>query len=234
MTAASTEPTFDRARHLLFACIGLLHGPLVMHAGELLALFVSTFPWTLELHTLTIVIPLCFVALVAWLAFAVFPTNSGVTVVPRRWADVGLLVIVACVIQELVVIVVLCRAPASVIKQLAAANASYTGPLGELLFGWLVLAALLSATAEELVHRALLLRALEGYMNPWLALVLHAVVFELVHVFVYGLGFSGGTWFVGALILGHAFQRTRSLAVPVLMHAGHDIGVTTLVWVLAR
>lgn len=47
-------------------------------------------------------------------------------------------------------------------------------------------------------------------------------------------GFYGGTWFVGALILGYAFQRTRSLAVPVLMHAVHNILVATLVWHLAR
>jgi membrane protease YdiL (CAAX protease family) len=76
----------------------------------------------------------------------------------------------------------------------------------------------------------LLLRALEGYMNRWFALILHAFVFEAVHLFVYDLPFQGGGWFVGALVFGYAFQRTRSLAVPVLMHAAHNILVITLAW----
>ncbi len=66
-------------------------------------------------------------------------------------------------------------------------------------------------------------------MNSTRALVVHAALFELVHAFVYGMGFSGVP-FVGGLVLGWAFQRTRSLAVPTLLHATHNIVFFTLVW----
>jgi membrane protease YdiL (CAAX protease family) len=58
-------------------------------------------------------------------------------------------------------------------------------------------------------------------------------VFELVHVFVYGYGFRGGTWFVMALIYGYAFQRTRSVAIPVLMHATSLVLYKVSLWLLA-
>lgn len=54
-------------------------------------------------------------------------------------------------------------------------------------------------------------------------------MFELVHAFVYGYGLSG-MWFVGGAILGWAFQNTRSLAVPTLLHATHNIAFFMLVW----
>jgi membrane protease YdiL (CAAX protease family) len=59
------------------------------------------------------------------------------------------------------------------------------------------------------------------------------VVFELVHVFVYGIGFKGGVWFIMALIYGYAFQRTRSLAVPVILHAGTNFLHHSSIWLLA-
>lgn len=62
---------------------------------------------------------------------------------------------------------------------------------------------------------------------------MHALVFELVHVFVYGYGFRGGTWFVMALVYGYAFQRTRSVAVPALMHATSLILYKVALWLLA-
>jgi membrane protease YdiL (CAAX protease family) len=102
-------------------------------------------------------------------------------------------------------------------------------PAGELQIGWAASAMLAQVAAEEIVYRALLLRALEGYMSPIRALVLQALVFELVHAFVYGYGLSGIP-FVGGVVLGYAFQRTRSLAVPTLLHTGHNLLYFTLVW----
>lgn len=95
--------------------------------------------------------------------------------------------------------------------------------------GWLAAAVLAAALAEEIAYRALLLPALEGLMSPRRALVLHAAVFELAHAFIYGQGFSGVP-FIGGIVLGYAFQRTRSLAVPTLLHAGHNLLFFTAVW----
>jgi membrane protease YdiL (CAAX protease family) len=71
------------------------------------------------------------------------------------------------------------------------------------------------------------------HMGRWSALLMHGLVFELVHIFVYGYGFRGGTWFVMALIYGYAFQRTRSVAIPVLMHATSLVLYKVSLWLLA-
>lgn len=234
MTAEDDLAEFDRAKHLGFACVGLLEAPLAVAVWDLLPL-VHVQPGTPQYDVLARLILVCFAAFVAWLAFDRFDTGSGVTVLPRRWADVGVLVLVAAVVRESLVVAMLSRTSAVTLEEWAAVwTVPFTGPEGELLVGWVVASALASATSEELVHRALLLRALEGYMNRWLALVVHALVFELVHVFVYGYGFSGGIWFVAALIYGYSFQRTRSVAVPVLLHAGSLVVFYSTVWWLAR
>ncbi|HLT36448.1 MAG TPA: CPBP family intramembrane glutamic endopeptidase, partial [Enhygromyxa sp.] len=75
----------------------------------------------------------------------------------------------------------------------------------------------------------LLLRALEGTMGAMRALVVQALAFELAHAMFYGYGVSG-IWFIGGLALGYAFQRTRSLAVPTLLHAAHNSLFFALVW----
>ena len=101
--------------------------------------------------------------------------------------------------------------------------------LGELQIVWLVLCTLAFPVVEEIVYRGLLLRALEGYMGQNLANIIQALVFELVHAYVYGFGLMG-VWFVIGYFLGAAFQFTRSLAVPMLLHAAHNILFFALVW----
>ncbi len=206
-----------------------------MHAAPLVALVVEASPWTAQLDVLDRLIPLGFVAILAWLAFGVFDTGAGVGWRPRRWADVGLLAALAFVVQEASMVWAFAHESASTIERFAADWTSYyTGPEGELLVGWVLVSGLAVATAEELVYRALLLRGLEGYLGRWPALLVHALVFEAVHVFVYGYGFHGGNWFVAALIYGYAFQRTRALAVPVLMHASAWLLFYVTIWALAR
>jgi membrane protease YdiL (CAAX protease family) len=63
--------------------------------------------------------------------------------------------------------------------------------------------------------------------------VMHALVFELAHIFVYGQGFRGGVWFIMALIYGCAFQRTRSIAVPVFLHATSLVLHHSSLWLFA-
>ncbi len=225
---------FKRDKHLGFACVGLLEAPLAIAIWDLLPIVVDAYPWTPEYDLLARLIPLCFAAFVAWLAFDRFDTGSAVTVLPCRWRDVGILVVVAMAVRETLVVVMFARTSAETLEHWAVEwTDRFTGLGGELMVGWMVASALASATAEELVHRALLLRALEGYMNRWVALVVHAVAFELVHVFIYGYGYGDGVWFLPALIYGYAFQRTRSVAVPVLLHTSSLIVFYVTVWTLA-
>ncbi len=206
-----------------------------MNTSQLVALVVEASPWTAQLDTFDRLLALVYVALLAWLAFDVFDTRSGVTIFPRRWRDVGALVLLAVFVREATIVWLLAHKSPAKLEQLAAAWTSYyTAPSGELLLGWIIAAALVTALTEELVHRALLLPALEGYMSRWLALVVHAIVFDAVHVFVYGYGFGGGLWFVIALIYGYAFQRTRALAVPVVLHASSLLIYHVTIWQLAR
>lgn len=223
-----TEPTFRRGRHLALAVAGLAHGPLTRETGAILLSLTHSVSWSAELSTLNATVNLCFAALVAWLAFVVFDTNSGITILPKRWRDVGVPLVAWCVILEIYSVVVVWRSPLDHLARAQWWIATFANG-GELRFGWAIAALFAHAAAEEIVYRALLLRALEGYMPPPRALVVQAAVFELVHVFVYGSGFSGVP-FVSGVILGHAFQRTRSLAVPTLLHAAHNILFFTLVW----
>jgi membrane protease YdiL (CAAX protease family) len=219
----------------VFACVALLQAPLAVHSWSLVESFLpSGHPWSVELELISRLVPLCFAAFVAWLAFDRFDTCSGVTVLPTRWADIGVLALVAYGIREAVATGILLHAPPALLTERKTLwIRAYLEFDGGLMFGWLMLAALVGALAEEIVHRALLLRALEGFMGRWSALVLHALVFELVHVFIYGYGFRGGVWFIVALIYGYAFQRTRSIAVPVLMHATTLVLYQVSLWLLA-
>jgi membrane protease YdiL (CAAX protease family) len=219
----TTSPVFHAKRHFVFACVALLEAPLAVNAWSLVESFLSSgYPWSVELELIT------------WLAFDRFDTGSGVTLFPKRWADIGALALIAYGIREAVSAGGLLHAPPALLAERKTLwIRAYLEFDGGLMFGWLILAALACALAEEIVYRALLLRALEGFMGRWSALVVHALVFELVHIFVYGYGFRGGTWFVMALIYGYAFQRTRSVAVPVLLHATSLVVYQVSLWLLA-
>lgn len=238
MTPEIEHPTssgFQAKRHLVFACAALLQAPLAVNAWAVVeSLLSSGHPWSVELELISRLLPLCFATFMAWLAFDRFDAHSGVTLLPTRWADIGALALIAYGIREVVAAAILLRAPLALLteRKLEVLRV-YIDFDGDLMFGWLIFAALAVALTEEIVYRALLLRALEGFMGRWSALVLHALVFELVHVFIYGLGFRGGVWFIVALIYGYAFQRTRSVAVPVLMHATSLVLYEVSIWLLA-
>jgi membrane protease YdiL (CAAX protease family) len=209
----------------MFAVAGFGQWATFMLAGY--AVYPLTGGWTPQALAIMDTASLAYAAFVAWLAFVVLDTDDSVSVLPRRWGELGLLFAAWCVGQEIVTATNVWLAPA---EHLAAAEwrmQAYT-PLGELHFGWLVVSMLALATAEEIVYRALLLRALEGYMTPARALIVHAMIFEIVHALMYG-GLTG-VWFIGGVVLGYAFQRTRSLAVPTLLHAAHNILFFTMVW----
>ncbi|MFO7566744.1 MAG: type II CAAX endopeptidase family protein [Enhygromyxa sp.] len=223
-TTAKTERSTRRLR-LVFAVAGFGQWATFMLAGY--AVYPLTGGWTPLALAIMDTASLAYAAFVAWLAFAVFDTDDTISVLPRRWRELGLLFAAWCVGQEILTAANVWLAPA---EHLAAAEWRMQAYIqfGDLRFGWLVVSMLALATAEEIVYRALLLRALEGFMTPARALFVHAVIFEIVHALVYG-GLRG-VWFIGGLVLGHAFQRTRSLAVPTLLHAAHNTLFFALVW----
>jgi membrane protease YdiL (CAAX protease family) len=226
VAATKTEPTFQRGRHLAMAIVGLVHAPLTRVTGPFVLSMMGT--WGAVASTINRLIHLCFAALVAWLAIAVLRTEPGVCVGPRRWRSLGGIFALWYVGLELYVLFAVWRWP---VESLAVAReASAFIELGELRFGWLVLAVLVAAAAEEIVYRVLLLRALEGYMSSSWALVIQAALFELVHAYVYDYGSITGQRFMIAYMLGYAFARTRSLGVPTLLHAAHNMLLYVAVW----
>jgi membrane protease YdiL (CAAX protease family) len=230
-----TSPVFHAKRHVVFACVALLQAPLAVNAWWLIASFLPPgHSWSVELELISRFLPLIFAAFIGWLAFDRFDTGSGVSLFPTRWADIGVVALLIYGLREAVSVAGLMGAsPALLAERKSEYVRAYIEFDGGLMFGWLILSALVVALTEEIVFRGLLLRALEGFMGRWSALVMHAFAFELVHVFVYGWGFRGGTWFVMALVYGYAFQRTRSIAVPVLMHATSLVLYKVSLWLLA-
>jgi len=228
VAATKTEPTFRRGWHLLFAIIGLAHGPVTTATGAAVLWLTGARAWSAELVALEALAQLGFAAIVAWLAFSLFDTHAGVTVLPKRWRDIGGMLAAWAVFLECCSAWIVWRDPAAHWNRVSGWLELFNG-LGELQVVWLAICMLAFPIGEEIVYRGLLLRALEGYMGQNLALVIQAAVFELVHAYVYGYGLTG-VWFIIGYFLGAAFQRTRSLAVPMLLHAAHNTLYFVLVW----
>ena len=88
--------------------------------------------------------------------------------------------------------------------------------------GWIVVLVVVVALGapiiEELVYRGLILKALQSRLNDWLALIISAAWFALIHlqpVELPGL-------FAFALVLGICFQRTGRLGMSVMAHIGFN------------
>ena len=88
--------------------------------------------------------------------------------------------------------------------------------------GWIVVLVLVVALGapiiEELVYRGLILQALQSRLNDWLALIISAAWFAMIHlqpVELPGL-------FAFALVLGICFQRTGRLGMSVMAHIGFN------------
>ena len=95
-----------------------------------------------------------------------------------------------------------------------------TGPASQMILP-LVSVALLPAFTEELLFRGILFRWIEEFAGSWIALALTSALFGLAHIFN-----PGATWFSSfaiaveaGLLLGGAYMLTRSLWMPVGLHA---------------
>jgi membrane protease YdiL (CAAX protease family) len=95
------------------------------------------------------------------------------------------------------------------------------GDASQLLFG-LVTAGIVPAITEEVLFRGILFRWIEAFGGSWAALVVTSALFGLVHIFN-----PNATWFSSfaialeaGLLLGGAYMVTRSLWLPIGLHAG--------------
>lgn len=115
-----------------------------------------------------------------------------------------------------------------------AAQAGMENP--ELLL-WLVpLSFLVIAPAEELLFRGVVQGRLREAFKPSIAIPVTAALFALVHYFSL-TGGSGARFiaiailFLPSLVFGYAYERTRNIVVPVLIHGAYNGTLVMLVYV---
>ena len=91
----------------------------------------------------------------------------------------------------------------------------------------IVLAVIMAPIFEEIVFRGIIQKGLINKgMNPATAIIISSVVFGLVH---------GNPWqFVGAVllgcVLGFVYHKTKSLLLPVLLHAFNNLCSSILIF----
>ena len=91
----------------------------------------------------------------------------------------------------------------------------------------IVLAVIMAPIFEEIVFRGIIQKGLINKgMNPATAIIISSVVFGLVH---------GNPWqFVGAVllgcVLGFVYHRTKSLLLPILLHAFNNLCSSILIF----
>jgi len=75
------------------------------------------------------------------------------------------------------------------------------------------------AVSEELIFRGYVLKNLMKSFNKWIALLISAVLFSIVHSSNNGIPAIGFVnTFLGGLVLGVAYIITRSLWLPIFFH----------------
>jgi hypothetical protein len=94
------------------------------------------------------------------------------------------------------------------------------GGTGQLL-NLLIAAAVVPAFMEELIFRGILFRWIEEFAGSWAALVVTSALFGLAHIYN-----PNATWFSSfaiaveaGMLLGGAYMLTRSLWLPIGLHA---------------
>ena len=91
----------------------------------------------------------------------------------------------------------------------------------------IVLAVIMAPIFEEIVFRGIIQKGLINKgMNPATAIIIASVVFGLVHA---------NPWqFVGAVllgcVLGFVYHRTKSLLLPILLHAFNNLCSSILIF----
>ncbi len=216
---------FRRGRHLLLAALALLSISLISRLGwRKVELLGGSWPWDGSDALLQYLAALIPSALLAWLAFAVFDTGAQVEFAGRRWWKIGWQPWLLSAGVMAIYFIGPQFAPYEAVIDVAKTYYSiYHDEWLGTEWGFLIAATIAGALTEELVFRGLLQRALEGYMRDWYAIAIQALIFHLVHVYVYEVSASGGLLMLNGIVYGIAFTRTRSLLAPVLLHAGGNM-----------
>lgn len=115
-----------------------------------------------------------------------------------------------------------------------AAQAGMENP--ELLLWMVPLSFLVIAPAEELLFRGIVQGRLREAFEPIVAIPTTAALFALVHYFSL-TGGSGARFiaiailFLPSLVFGYAYERTRNIVVPVLIHGAYNSTLILLVYI---
>jgi membrane protease YdiL (CAAX protease family) len=88
---------------------------------------------------------------------------------------------------------------------------------GLLSYSWIMLTALLTAFAEELMFRGYLISRLVPLFGIWKTVLISSIVFSMAH-FPYGISGHLDT-FLGGIIFGIVFAKTRTLWPLVIAHS---------------
>jgi len=106
-----------------------------------------------------------------------------------------------------------------ILQNLRAMFANFTWPQ-------IIAISILAGISEELLMLGLLQTGLQYYLNPFLSIVLVALIFGFMHFmnFTYML-----LTFFGGLILGVAFYLSESLIMVVIAHTVYDICAFALI-----
>jgi membrane protease YdiL (CAAX protease family) len=216
---------FRRGQHLVLAVLSLVTISEMSLAGwrraEVLG---ATWPWdgadVLLFHATSLLL----VVVLAWLAFAVIDTRSDVKLIAPGWWKLGWEPWVVFAGLLAVYVGHFYFGPHDAVVEHAQTYFSFFhDEFSGIEWGWLVASTVVAALTEELVFRGFLQRALEGYIGERPALFVQAVVFQLVHVHVYGVGAGGGINILNGLVFGMAFMRTRTIVAPLVLHAGGNL-----------
>ncbi len=212
----SNEQEFARARHMALAVVALVVYLAITGLGwrpvEAVGL---REPWDGPAYTLRRALHLAVVVVPAWLAFAALDTKAGVELLGSRWREAGRAVVLLSGVFVVANTAVRYAASPEVLDGVSGLYGVFEDGV-QVQWAWLIAFFVVSAFAEEIVFRALLQRALEGYMELPYAITIQALVFEGVHV-LHGAKLTGG-FFFGGVVFGLAFARTRNLALAVVLH----------------
>ena len=96
-----------------------------------------------------------------------------------------------------------------------------------LLWQMFVTTCLLTPVIEEVAYRLILCNAAEGILGTWGTIALSGVAFAALHVFSANIGPDN---LIAGLVLAWAFLRSRSIVIPIAMHALGNLAV--LLWQL--
>ncbi len=227
--ASYGRDSFSRSRHLFIALVAsaaFVTLDLWLDSGSLLELLRrlgGDGDRTIASSTLAMSLRLLLVAFSAWLALAVWDTHSGVTPRPCTWRSIGIGGPAIIAAELLYLLGVASRMSTSKLHEWSTDVYGMYATANGFDWGWFLLRTAAGVTAEELLFRVLIQRALEGYMAKERALVAQAVLFQAAHTWLYGYGASLYPG-IGGVAYGLVFMRTRSLAAPVVLHMLHNIG----------